>query len=220
MPHIVLLGDSTFDNQPSVRTGREVISQLHDRLGSGWDATLLAVDGAKVEGVVQQLSDIPHDATHLVLSVGGNDALSHRDVLENRTDSLIDVLSEMAEIAERFTRSYRALVRRLKGLQTNLTVCTIYHPPLSDPILRQLALTALPIFNDAILRIAFEEGLSVIDLRLVCPEGGDFVYEIEPSEVGGTKIAAAVARGVGAEPVDPVSCIFGVYSNIGVSKEI
>jgi hypothetical protein len=114
----------------------------------------------------------------------------------------------MAEIAERFKQSYSSLIRRLKDLQTCLTVCTIYHPPLLDPILRQLSLTALPIFNDAILRISFVEGLSVIDLRLVCTEQGDFVNQVEPSESGGAKIAVAVARVVGAEPTDPVSCVF------------
>ena len=210
MPHIVLLGDSTFDNQPYVRPGREVISRLRERIGSGWDATLRAVDGAIVESVTNQLTDIPHDATHLVLSVGGNNALGHRNVLENQAASVAELLSDMVKIAERFTQSYWALIRRLKDLQFNLTVCTIYHPPLSDPIMHQLAVTALPIFNDAILRIAFEEGLPVIDLRLVCTEASDFVYDIEPSGSGGAKIAAAVTRAVGAETVDPVSCIFGV----------
>jgi hypothetical protein len=185
-----------------------VFTHLEERLGPGWSATIKAVDGAKVEGVLQQLNKLPHDATHLVLSVGGNNALSHIDILNNRAGSVIEVLSDMAEVAEGFTQSYGALVCRLKDLQTNLTACTIYHPPLSDPIMRQLALTALPIFNDAILRISFAEGLPVIDLRLVCTEEDDFVNEIEPSEVGGAKIAAAVARAVGAEPASPVSCVF------------
>lgn len=210
MPHIVLLGDSIFDNRPYVTSGSEVITRLQERLGSEWHATLLAVDGDKVEDVISQLTDLPHDETHLVLSVGGNNALSHSNIFENRADSVIEVMRDMAEIAERFTRSYRALVRRLKDLQTSLTVCTIYHPPLSDPTMLQLALTALPIFNDAILRIAFEEGLPVVDLRLVCAEEDDFVNEIEPSEIGGAKIAAAVARAVGAEPASPVSCVFAV----------
>ena len=208
MPHVVLLGDSTFDNQIYVAGGYDVLTHLRERLGSGWRATLRAVDGAKVEDVLRQLHDLPHDVTHLVLSVGGNNALSHTNILENRVESVIEVMSGMAEIAERFTRSYGALVRRLKNLQAILTVCTIYHPPLSDPIMRHLAITALPIFNDAILRVSFEEGLNIVDLRLVCTEKNDFVNEIEPSEVGGAKIATAVARAVGIEPTSPVSCIF------------
>jgi hypothetical protein len=78
MPHIVLLGDSTFDNHDYVDGGSDVITHLRECLGSEWDATLLAVDGAKVESVLWQLNNLPHDATHLVLSVGGNNALSHR----------------------------------------------------------------------------------------------------------------------------------------------
>jgi hypothetical protein len=210
MPYIVLLGDSVFDNKVYVPNGSDVLSHLNARLGSELDATLLAVDGDRVEDVHQQLDEIPHDATHLVLSVGGNNALSHADILHNRAGSVLEVLNDMAEIAKGFTQSYWNLIRKLKDLQTNLTVCTIYHPPLSDPITGQLAFIALPIFNNAILKIAFEEGLSVIDLRLVCTEASDYVNEIEPSASGGAKIAAAVARAVGAEPADPVSSIFAI----------
>jgi len=74
--------------------------------------------------------------------------------------------------------------------------------------MRRLALTALPLFNDAILQVSFAERLPVIDLRLVCNEEDDFVNEIEPSNAGGAKIAAAVARAVGAEPTSPVSYVF------------
>jgi len=208
MPHIVLLGDSTFDNKVYVPNGSDVLSHLMGCLGSEWDASLQAVDGDKVEHVHQQLDDLPNDATHLVLSVGGNNALSHTDILFNRTESVLEVLSEMAKVAERFVESYGTLVCTLKDLNKSITVCTIYHPPLSDTTMQQLALTALPIFNDAILKIAFAEGLPVIDLRLVCTEASDFVNQIEPSESGGAKIAAAVARAVGAEPSSPVSSVF------------
>jgi len=208
MPHIVLLGDSVFDNQAYVPGGPDVLTHLQERLGAEWCATLCAVDGAKVEDVIRQLSHLPHDTTHLALSIGGNNALSHIDILENPVNSVAEVLSALAEIAERFIQSYGNLVRRLQELQKPLTLCTIYHPPLSDPIMRRLALTALPLFNDAILQVSFAERLPVIDLRLVCNEEDDFVNEIEPSNAGGAKIAAAVARAVGAEPTSPVSYVF------------
>lgn len=49
------------------------------------------------------------------------------------------------------------------------------------------------LFNDAILRAAFELRLDVIDLRLVCSEQSDYANPIEPSGAGGKKIAAAIA---------------------------
>jgi hypothetical protein len=54
--------------------------------------------------------------------------------------------------------------------------------------------TALTIFNDVIIRQAFTAGLPLIDLRLVCCEGSDYANEIEPSEAGGSKIAASILR--------------------------
>src|SRR5262245_33836111 len=75
MPHIVLLGDSIFDNAAYVAGGPDVVRQLREILPSGWRATLNALDGAVIGNLPQQLKNVPADTTHLVVSVGGNDAL-------------------------------------------------------------------------------------------------------------------------------------------------
>ena len=87
-------------------------------------------------------------------------------------------------------------------------MCTIYEAPLSEPKVRRLAHTALCVFNDMILRIAFERGWQVIDLRLVCNEDAHFTQQIEPSEAGGERIAAAVARAVNPTNDSPVTRVF------------
>jgi hypothetical protein len=56
------------------------------------------------------------------------------------------------------------------------------------------AVTALAVFDDAILRLAVERALTVIELRLVCTQPDDYANPIEPSVQGGAKIARAVAR--------------------------
>ena len=81
MGHVVLLGDSIFDNARYVPDRPPVIEQLRQALPRGWRATLLAVDGDVTEDVTTQLRDLPADATHLVVSAGGNDALGESDVL-------------------------------------------------------------------------------------------------------------------------------------------
>ena len=69
--HIVLLGDSIFDNGAYVRRGEpDVVRQLRDKLPAGAKATLAAVDGATTAGVARQLERLPADATHLVVSAG------------------------------------------------------------------------------------------------------------------------------------------------------
>lgn len=74
MRHIVLLGDSIFDNAAYVRGGLDVITHLRGQIPDGWKASLRAVDGSVVGDVQRQL-ELPDDATHLVISAGGNDAL-------------------------------------------------------------------------------------------------------------------------------------------------
>ena len=78
-----------------------------------------------------------------------------------------------------------------------VAVCTIYNGNLDESEAGP-ARVALMLFNDAILRVAFELGLDVIDLRLVCTERDDYANAIEPSGKGGRKVARAIARALGA----------------------
>src|SRR5580658_10352230 len=82
MGHIVLLGDSIFDNARYVPDRPPVIEQLRRGLPPGWKATLLAVDGDVTADVAGQMASLPGDATHLFVSVGGNDALGQIPVLQ------------------------------------------------------------------------------------------------------------------------------------------
>lgn len=194
MPHVVLLGDSIFDNAAYVPGGPDVRSQLAGALPDDWRVTLLAVDGAMIEDVDRQLSGIPRDTTHLVLSVGGNDALSHIDILERRAASVAEVLDLLASIAGVFARRYRRMLDGVLELDLPLTICTIYNGNLPDPQLQRRASTALVVFNDAILRAAAVAGVGVVELREICEEPGDYANPIEPSVAGGEKIARAISR--------------------------
>ncbi|HVE78446.1 MAG TPA: SGNH/GDSL hydrolase family protein [Gemmatimonadaceae bacterium] len=194
MPHVVLLGDSIFDNAAYVGGGPDVVTQLRAALPSGWQATLCAVDGATTDDLRPQLSRIPRDATHLVLSVGGNDALAHVDILERPARSAAEVLSVLADIAARFELRYRRAVAALRDRGLPLSICTIYNGRFPDPLTQRLAQTALTVFNDVILRVAIEHALAAIDLRALCADPADYANPIEPSSVGGEKIARAIAR--------------------------
>jgi lysophospholipase L1-like esterase len=196
VPHVVLLGDSIFDNAAYVAGGPDVLAQLQPLLPDGWAATLCAVDGAVVADVARQLTRVPRGATHLVVSVGGNDALGHVDLLSRPARSAAEVLGLLADAAAAFEARYRRMLAAVVARGLPVTVCTIYNGNLPDPRTQRLASTALTVFNDAILRTAIETGTSVIDLRLLCNEPADYANPIEPSVRGGAKIARAVARAV------------------------
>jgi len=79
---MVLLGDSTLDNGRWVAPGGfSVTEHLKLRLGQR-RVTNCAVDGAMLGAVGGQLAGAPNGATHLVLSVGGNDGLGMFGELE------------------------------------------------------------------------------------------------------------------------------------------
>ena len=195
--HIVLLGDSIFDNAAYTGGAPDVATHLRRLLPTGSNATLCAVDGATTRDVHRQLGRVPRDATHLVISVGGNDALQNLDLLSLRVASSAEALETFAARVLIFERAYREAIRLALGPGLPTIVCTIYNGAL-DATIATAGRLGLALFNDAILRTALDLHLDAIELRAICTEPGDYANPIEPSGQGGLKIAQAVARAVGA----------------------
>ena len=196
--HLVLLGDSIFDNRAYTAGKPDVVSHLRTVLPAGWRATLCAIDGSITTDLLDQVEDIPADASHLAVSIGGNDALMNSDLLSLPVSSTTEALDLFGDRVSEFETRYRTAIGRVLRLDLPTTVCTIYNGNFPDPQYARTASLALTMFNDVILRVSFELHLSVIELRLVCTEPGDYANPIEPSGRGGLKIARAIARAVGA----------------------
>jgi hypothetical protein len=198
-PHVVLLGDSVFDNGAYVGSGPDLVSQVRAALSQHSAATLNARDGAVIADVSAQLSRLPPEASHLIISVGGNDALTQSGVLDEQANSVAGALEKLAGVREAFHAAYATMLDRATLPQLPTAVCTIYEPRYPERERRRLAATALMLLNDAITREAFSRGLTLIDLRLICNRDDDFANPIEPSHRGGAKIADAIARFVRGE---------------------
>ena len=194
MSHVVLLGDSIFDNAAYVAGAPVVIRQVRERLPAGSKATLAALDGGKIGDVRRQLHRLPADATHLVLSVGGNDALGRSDFLGAPARTAAEALSALADIGDEFERGYLAMLADVLARRLPTAICTIYYPRFPDAALQKVAVAALTVFNDSIVRAAVAHDLALLDLRLICTEAGDYANSIEPSARGGEKIARAIAE--------------------------
>jgi len=191
---MVLLGDSIFDNAAYVAGAPDVIRQVRARLPSGSKATLAALDGSKIGDVRRQLRRVPADATHLVLSVGGNDALGSSDFLGAPVRSAAEALSALADIGAEFERGYLAMLEEVLARGIPTAICTIYYPRFPDAALQKVAVAALTVFNDSIVRAAFAHDLPLLDLRLICTDEKDYANPIEPSARGGEKIARAIVE--------------------------
>lgn len=193
MTHVVLLGDSILDNAPYTDGGPDVVSNLTDLLSPQGKATLLAQDGALINEVHHQLQGIPSSASHLVISMGGNDALNVLPLLNESAPTVADGLARFAPYLAQFDTDYLRVLRSALSHDLPTTLCTIYNGNFPAGVERDATIIAVRLFNDSIARHAAAAGIPILELRSVCTEPDDYWNPIEPSAQGGAKIAAAIA---------------------------
>ena len=185
---VALMGDSIFDNKPYVSPGTAVIDQIILLNKDNWNAELLAVDGATAKDVPNQCLGVNEDITHLVISIGGNNALGYIGVFEKTVSSVYEGMQSLSEIKSQFQKAYQEMLADILALDKKIALCTIYNtcPGVEVPLL-----TALSVFNDIIFHEAFKLGVPVLDFRQTFNSPSDYssISPIEPSETGGIKIA-------------------------------
>jgi lysophospholipase L1-like esterase len=120
--HLILLGDSIFDNAIYVAEGPAVIDQVRQQIPSNWQATLLAKDGNVTTDVPAQFGRMPVDATHVVLSVGGNDALRALRSLDLPQSSVLETLDTLSGIQRTFEDNYAQVLTTIAALNLPLLV--------------------------------------------------------------------------------------------------
>ena len=154
---------------------------------------MLAVDGDCIEHVSGQLRKLSPHATHLFVSVGGNDALGYAYKLNNDYGDSRQLFSEWAHIQAGFRKAYRKMLHDVLKHKLPTAICTIYD---AVPGLGEIERAALSLFNDVIVGEASANNIPFIDLRAICTDPRDYsaVSPIEPSSQGGEKISAALAR--------------------------
>src|SRR5438105_2308028 len=123
MGHVVLLGDSIFDNARYVPDQPPVIEQLRTSLPPGWLASLLAVDGHVTSDVPSQLIRLPADATHLFVSVGGNDALGESRILGEVACTVGEALELLCQVQTAFRKDYRKMLHAVLALEKPAGLC-------------------------------------------------------------------------------------------------
>lgn len=189
---IALVGDSIFDNIAYTRGEPDVAAHLRAIIAPR-EVVLCAIDGAIADDVWQQVRCVPSQASHVALSVGGNDALGNYDLLNTAVESTGDALALFAHRVDVFEQAYRRAIEAVLSLERKTAICTIYNGDLG-PAEATIGRTALTLFNDVVLRAAVDYGVDAIELRAICCEPADYANPIEPSGRGGAKIAAAIAR--------------------------
>lgn len=190
---LTLLGDSTLDNLR--HTGPpDLAQQLRERLPESVTVHLCAVDGARAADVALQLARLPHDTTHLLLSVGGNDVLARGRLLRASLPNLGTALGHLAAVRSEFARDYRRALGEVVALGLPTAVCTVYEPRFALAARQRIFSCLIALFNDVIISAAVEFALPVLDLRPLAAHPDVFLSEIEFNHRGARRFAEAVAR--------------------------
>jgi lysophospholipase L1-like esterase len=193
MEHVVLIGDSVFDNAAYIGGGPDVSAQIAAALPVSWKVTRNAKDGSETKEALSQLTKLPRGASLIMVSIGGNDALHHLGMLSEKATSVAQVLDRLDKIVNQFQASYRRLLSKILATGLPSAVCTIYTPEFEDADLNRRALTVLRCFNDVIITEASCRSIPILDLRRVFTLPTDYVNQYEPSVKGGRKLANAIA---------------------------
>jgi hypothetical protein len=181
--HLALLGDALQNIDLGEGTPE---SALVPQPRNPWKLTILQPEEVLERGPTWA---VPRDATHIGVAIDGGWAIETSGLLTGGVLSMRSALEMLASAADEFENVFTRLIDA--ALETGLPtiVCTLVPARHVEPVRQQVAATALAIFNDRILKKAFAARLSIVELRLVCDEDGDYATETLLSRTGVRKVA-------------------------------
>ena len=199
---LVLLGDSIIDNKTYVLDGEFSVLE-HIKSKTETPVTQLALDGATTDDVINsQINVIPFGTSHIVLSIGGNDLLNEIGFLmEDFKYTPNQVLERCQSLIAPITQKYESIVSQLKTTsRANLLLCTVYEGNLEGSVMYDdIAISSramLSLFNDSIYKTHNMFKTEILELRNIFVSPEDYANPIEPSHIGGEKLARAIYKWV------------------------
>jgi len=179
---IVLLGDSMIANNSYVKSGHS-IQDMIEQIFPKDQVLMLAKNNSTIHNVFYQVDKIPFELdnpnTYIFLSAGGNDLLN--------SPSLNSTL--LNEIFDKYTLLVNTIITRLPNAK--LYLLTLYST--QDEQLKPY----LTIWNKKLKHLmSYQNKSNIIDTSIFINNENDLIYNIEPSETGGQKIANAILQRV------------------------
>ena len=173
---IILLGDSILKNNSYVLEGQSIQTILAQKT----DAQIycFAVNDSTIKDAQEQVNILPQHlnepSTIIVLSIGGNDILKGIDPLTSIFREYMNLVNLMKE-----------RMNRVKIVLINL-----YYP--TDKKYEKYY-SSVKRWNELVGAFAQDNDLKIVDASIILVKEEDFTSEIEPSEIGGEKLANAIA---------------------------
>ena len=199
MSYITLLGDSIIDNKTYVQKGELSVLEHLENI-SEYEYTQLAFDGDTTLNVLngQLLSPAIATSSHFVLSIGGNDLLQNLSFLyEGPVNKINDAVAGVQQyIFKPLEQRFETIIQRLSSHRANLLLCTVYEGDLgrTDEFRDVLDSSKIMVssFNDTVYKTASKYNADVLELRHIFTSPEDYANPIEPSHIGGEKLAQAI----------------------------
>ena len=196
--YVSLLGDSIIDNKVYVGEGELSVTE-HLQKNSSSSFTMIAVDGDTTEDVLgSQLDNLKEPVSHIVLSIGGNDLLQNLHLLQDETSGMKFALEKFSELISEIQENYTKILEHLIEYDTKVLLCTVYEGDLeSDLLLAEFdkaGQAILKMHNDTVYYLASKFDVDVLELRNIFTNKEDYANPIEPSHIGGEKLAKAIIQ--------------------------
>lgn len=184
---IILLGDSILKNNSYVENGEAIDSLLIKKSNS--KVFSYAEDGSNITDVYSQLDKVPLElnkkTTTIYVSIGGN------DILSQYVDRMIN-LTNMTSLTMIFSK----YVTLIESIKTRFHLCKIvlldiYYP---KSIMYKVYYSLIKKWNEMIDEYVNNTKNTILILKIsnILIQDNDFIFNIEPSNTGGDKIANSI----------------------------
>ena len=196
--YVSLLGDSIIDNKIYVEEGELSVTE-HLQHSSSSNFTMIAVDGDTTEDVLEnQLDNLKEPVSHIVLSIGGNDLLQNLHLLQDETSGMKFALEKSSELIGEIQENYSKILEHLSQYDAKVLLCTVYEGDLESDVLLaeydKAGKAMLKMHNDTVYYLASKFDVDVLELRNIFTNKEDYANPIEPSHIGGEKLAKVIIQ--------------------------
>tara|TARA_A100001015_G_scaffold12651_1_gene14903 strand:+ start:1165 stop:1809 length:645 start_codon:yes stop_codon:yes gene_type:complete len=176
--HIVLLGDSIFQNNNYVPKSKSVEYLLKEKLSI--PSLVLAQDNAIIYDIPKQYNSMPLNlnakTTNLYISIGGNDLLNLYEHNNTNNSKLFNMVWEIYK---------KTILMLIDSTQCNIILTDIYF--ISDPNYSKY-IPMIKKWNSNLYQFADQHKLNVFKISKILTQPKDFTNSIEPSVIGGNKM--------------------------------
>jgi hypothetical protein len=181
---ILLIGDSMLNNSNYVPIKYSIPNIIKNKIKTN-NLLNFAEDGSTINDCYNQLEEIPIDLdssnTNIIISSGGNDILNNNP--NNINNNFINDLFEKYLL---FIQSIK-----VKFPLSQIYVLNLYYP---THLYYKIYYPLITKWNKCLEKNSYSENYKVIQTNKIITQNEDLVNYIEPSEIGGEKIASEIVN--------------------------